>query len=181
VESGPRMPLPVDNPIGRLPMPIRLVWLGVVLAVLGTFAFLAPSAVPVPPSLAGTVVGVVDGGGLRVDVGGRIEHVRYIGLQAPALDPPVRGSDGGGREALEANRGLVADRPVHLEFDAQPRDRLGRLLAYVWVEDVMINAELLRLGYARAVPSQPNTRYEQMLIEREREAREAGRGFWRPL
>jgi len=67
---------------------------------------------------------------------------------------------------------------VRLELDVQERDRYGRLLAYVWVGDTMVNAELVRRGYAQVMTIPPNVKYQQLLVKLQREAREAGRGLW---
>jgi micrococcal nuclease len=41
---------------------------------------------------------------------------------------------------------LVNRHQVRLELDVQERDRVGRLLGYVYVGDQMVNAELVRRG-----------------------------------
>ncbi|MBI4609886.1 MAG: thermonuclease family protein [Candidatus Rokubacteria bacterium] len=129
--------------------------------------------------LDGTVVRVVDGDTIHVRVGDRVERVRYIGVNTPELHHPTRGEEPGGREALELNRQLVAGKRVRLELDIQERDRYGRLLAYVWVADLMANAELVRRGYAQVMTVPPNVRYQALFLKLQRDAREAGRGLWR--
>jgi micrococcal nuclease len=74
--------------------------------------------------------------------------VRYIGIDTPETKHPSRGIEPYGPEATDANRRLVQGQTVRLEFDVQPRDQYGRLLAYVYVGEVMANAELVRQGYA---------------------------------
>ena len=135
----------------------------------------AASAAP----LEGAVVRVVDGDTIHVKVGDRTEKVRYIGMNTPEVHHPTRGEEPGGREATEANRRLVAGKRVRLETDVQARDRYGRLLAYVWVGDVMVNAELVRQGYAQVMTVPPNVRHQELFVKLQREAREAGRGLWR--
>jgi micrococcal nuclease len=137
-------------------------------------AALAESAAP----LEGTVVRVVDGDTIHVKVGDRVEKVRYIGMNTPEVHHPTRGEEPGGREATEANRRLVSGKRVRLETDVQARDRYGRLLAYVWVGDVMVNAELVRQGYAQVMTVPPNVRHQELFVKLQREAREAGRGLW---
>ena len=61
------------------------------------------------------------------------------------------------------------------------RDRYGRLLAYVWLGDTMVNAELVRRGYAQVMTVPPNVRYQDLFLKLQREARDAGRGLWRPV
>jgi micrococcal nuclease len=72
----------------------------------------------------------------------------------------------------------VEDRRVRLELDVQARDRYGRLLAYVWVGDTMVNAELLRLGMAQVMTVPPNVRHQALFLRLERAARAARRGLW---
>ena len=127
----------------------------------------------------GTVVRVVDGDTIHVRIGARVERVRYIGVNAPELHHPRRGEEPGGREAARVNGDLVLGRRVRLETDVQSRDRYGRLLAYVWVGDLMVNAELVRLGYAQVMTVPPNVRHQALLLKLQRDAREAGRGLWR--
>jgi len=132
-----------------------------------------------PAPVAGTVVRVVRGATIHVGVGARVEKVRYIGVNTPEVHHPTRGEEPGGREAAEVNRRLVEGQAVRLELDVQERDRYGRLLAYVWIGDLMINAELVRLGYAQVMTIPPNVRYQEVFLKLQREAREAGRGLWR--
>jgi micrococcal nuclease len=58
------------------------------------------------------------------------------------------------------------------------RDRYGRLLAYVYVGEVMVNAELVRQGFAQVATFPPNVEYQELFLKLQREAREAGRGLW---
>jgi micrococcal nuclease len=131
------------------------------------------------PSLEGVVVRIVDGDTIHVQIGGRREKVRYIGINTPEVHHPTKGAEPGGREASEQNRALVTGKRIRLELDVQDRDRYGRLLAYVWVGDVMINAELVRRGYAQVMTIPPNVRYQALFLKLQRDAREAGRGLWR--
>jgi len=129
--------------------------------------------------LEGAVVRVVDGDTIHVRIGTLVEKVRYIGVNTPELRHPTRGEEPGGRDAAELNRQLVAGKRVRLELDVQERDRYGRLLAYVWVGDLMVNAELVRRGYAQVMTVPPNVRYQELLLKLQRDARQTGRGLWR--
>ena len=131
--------------------------------------------------LEGTVVRVVDGDTVHVRIGDRVEKVRYIGVNTPELHHPRKGEEPGGREAAALNRTLVDGRQVRLETDVRSRDRYGRLLAYVWVGDTMINAELVRRGYAQVMTIPPNVRHQALFVKLQREAREGERGLWRRL
>lgn len=126
----------------------------------------------------GQVVRIDDGDTIDVRIGDRVERVRYIGLDAPEVGHHGLGGAPGGRAAAWMNAALVGDGRVRLELDAQARDGYGRLLAYVWAGGRMINAELLRRGYARALRIPPNLRYAAIFAALEREARLARRGLW---
>ena len=147
---------------------------------------LPPSPYPLPAGerdVRGTVVRTVDGDTVHVRLAGRVEKVRYIGIDTPEVHHPTRGEEPGGRAATEINRGLVGDRAVRLEPDVQLRDRYGRLLAYVWVKradgvEVMVNAELVRLGYAQVMTIPPNVRHAELFRKLAVEARENHRGLW---
>ena len=129
-------------------------------------------------TIEGTVVRVVDGDTIYVQLADRVEKIRYIGVDAPELHHPLKGEEPGGREAAAVNRRLVAGRHVRLELDVRTRDRYGRLLAYVWVGDTMINAELVRRGYAQVMTVPPNVKYQEMFVTLQRQARDAHRGLW---
>jgi micrococcal nuclease len=138
----------------------------------------APAVVHAASSTEGLVVRVVDGDTIHVRLGERLEKVRYIGVNTPEVHHPTRGEEPGGREAHAVNRRLVEGKRVRLELDVQSRDRYGRLLAYVWSGDTMINAELVRLGYAQVMTGPPNVRHQALFLELQRDARAAGRGLW---
>lgn len=131
------------------------------------------------PALEGVVVRVVDGDTIHIRIESRVEKVRYIGINTPELHHPARGEEPGAREATAVNRALVGGKQVRLDLDVQERDRYGRLLAYVWAGELLVNAELVRRGYAQVMTVPPNVRYQELFLKLQREAREAGRGLWK--
>ena len=103
------------------------------------------------------------------------KRVRYIGVDTPEVsdEPEYYGT-----EATSFNKKLVEGRNVFLEKDVSERDRFGRFLRFVYADGILVNAELVREGYARAVAFHPDIRYAECFASLEREAREAGRGMW---
>ncbi len=101
--------------------------------------------------------------------------MRYIGIDTPEIYPTLEAF---GVEARQANRILVEGKKVRLERDVSERDKYGRLLRYIWVDDILVNAELVRQGLAQAKAYPPDTKYQDYLERMEVEAREAGRGIW---
>jgi len=107
------------------------------------------------------------------------ERVRYIGINTPELHHPKKPVEAYAREAKAFNRKLVEGKRVRLEFDIERRDKYGRLLAYVYLEDgTFVNAELIRQGYAQIMTFPPNVKYADLFLTYERQAREKNRGLW---
>jgi len=76
------------------------------------------------------------------------------------------------------NRDLVEGKTVILIGDAEDRGKYGRLLRYVIADGRFVNAELVRLGYAKAQSYGDNVMFQQVLTIFERRAYEAGAGLW---
>lgn len=137
----------------------------------------SPSPTAIPRVLV-PVARVIDGDTIKVVIDGAQYSVRYIGIDAPQLGDPERPTEWLALESREANRALVEGQVVGLESDITDLDQYGRLVRHVWVGDVLVTAELVRLGLARAVSSPPDIRYDALLLAAEEEARQAGRGLW---
>jgi micrococcal nuclease len=106
------------------------------------------------------------------------ERVRLIGVDTPETRRPGSPVECFGRRASAMTRRLVEGRRVRLELDVEPRDRYGRLLAYVRRSDgLFVNAELVRRGYATPLTVPPNVRHAARFTRLAREARRAGRGL----
>ena len=67
---------------------------------------------------------------------------------------------------------------VCLEFDAQKRDKYGRLLAYVYVDDVFVNAWLVENGFAQVMTVPPDVKYQDLFLKLQKEARQNKKGLW---
>ncbi len=120
-----------------------------------------------------------DGDTLTVDVGGRSERVRILGADTPEVVDPRKPVQCYGPEASAYTKArLPAGTRVTLETDAEPRDKYGRLLAYVYVGGARYDDELLRLGYARLLVIPPNGVHARAMLQAELAAREAHRGLW---
>jgi micrococcal nuclease len=133
-----------------------------------------------PRSLPAAVLKIVSGDTIHVFVNGEIDRVRYIGVTAPNPGDGTPGSgEPMGSEALQFNRGLMNAKNVRLELDVLERDPEGRLLAYVWLGGVMVNAELVGHGFGQVVTGGPNVRHQETLLRRQDQARAAKRGIWK--
>jgi micrococcal nuclease len=124
------------------------------------------------------VLRVIDGDTIEVSIDGAVEDVRYIGVDTPESVDPDAPVECFGREAAALNERLVAGRTVALRFDAERRDAYGRLLAYVYAGPRLVNAELVRRGYARTLTIAPNDSRARLFVRLERRAARLGRGLW---
>jgi micrococcal nuclease len=121
------------------------------------------------------VMAVLDGDTIVISGG---EKVRYAGLNTPETHHPDKLPEYCGQEAFEANRRLVTGKHVRLEFDERRRDKYGRLLAYVYVDSLFVNAELIRLGYGQVSTYKDTRRYHQEFSRLQQSAIAARRGLW---
>lgn len=119
---------------------------------------------------------VIDGDTILLSSG---EKLRYIGIDTPETKHPKEKVEYFGKEAYLINKELVEGKNVEIEFDVQKRDRYGRLLGYVYVGNIFVNAYLVENGYAHIYTFPPNVKYQELFLKLQREARENERGLWR--
>jgi len=140
-----------------------------------------------PPYRAGgsaqaRLVRVIDGDTIVVRVGGRVERVRYIGMDTPETVKPNTPVQCWGPQAHELNARLLGapGAALTLRFDRELRDRYGRLLAYVYRarDGLLVNARLVADGAARTLEIAPNTGDAAQLGVLEARARASGLGLW---
>ncbi|MGQ9908188.1 MAG: thermonuclease family protein [Candidatus Flexifilum sp.] len=118
----------------------------------------------------GVVTSVIDGDTIEVRIGDVGYRVRYIGVNTPERDEVCY------QDAVDANRALVAGQTVTLTRDQSNTDRYGRLLRFVYVGDLFVNATLVNQGYAEAVVYNPDTTLASYFQNLERGAAAANRG-----
>lgn len=119
------------------------------------------------------LIEVHDGDTVSVMIGGKIERVRLVGIDAPELAQRPWGP-----RAKTHLRGLLSGE-ASVTTDVEPRDKYGRLLAYIWTSDgKLVNLEMVRDGYAVLYTIAPNVRYADQLKAAQREAREKKKGLW---
>ncbi|MEY3256322.1 MAG: hypothetical protein RLZZ29_1457 [Cyanobacteriota bacterium] len=113
-----------------------------------------------------------------------VSSVRLIGLEAPDLRQYPWGEDA--RKLLEkliqdANSDNTTNSgQIKLEFDLQTQDKFGRHLAYVWKDQVLVNEQIIKQGYALFAGRSPNHKYDLRLENAQHWARLMGEGIWNP-
>lgn len=146
----------------------------------------APTAAPAAPERRGSAFGqattqitgpseqvhvarVVDGDTLELSDGRKI---RLLGINTPERDRPLY------REASQTLRELVDGKDVTLELDEEERDRYGRVLGYIHLGELFVNAEIVRQGMAYAFVWPTNNAHTPDFLAYQQEARMKRVGLW---
>lgn len=142
------------------------------------------SAYPIIKGRWATVTHVADGD--TVELEGK-EKVRLIGVNTPETVKPGVEPMPYGKEASNFTKSQLQGKKVFIELDVQSKDKYGRTLAYLYlqepktqeeVETYMFNAILLREGYAQLMTIPPNVKYSDLFVKLQRQAREEKKGIW---
>src|SRR3989344_698507 len=132
-----------------------------------------------PPDTSSTrlvkVTRVVDGDTIEIEGG---EKVRYIGIDTPETVDPRKPVQCFGVEASKKNKEMVEGKMVRLEKDITDKDKYNRLLRYIWLDNVSINLELIKQGFAYSYSYPPDINYQDQIVKAQQEARDAKRGLW---
>ena len=110
---------------------------------------------------------VVDGDTIKL-MDGKV--VRLLGINSPEVDEECY------QESREELKSLLKGKTIRLESDSTERDSYGRLLRYVFVDDMFVNAEMVRLGCAKVFGNAD--KYSEVLLEMEDKAKKAKRCIW---
>jgi micrococcal nuclease len=145
------------------------------------------AATELPPDANAVVAEILDGDTIDVEVGGREERVRLIGIDTPEIahdafdGRAANDAECYGAEAQRYTEGLLAiGSGVRLERDVVPRDDYGRLLAYVYraSDGAFVNYEIVRHGFAQPLTIAPNTHFVDLFVEAARTAEHDDVGLW---
>lgn len=115
---------------------------------------------------------VIDGDTIVLENG---RKVRYLGINSPEKGQPFY------QEAKTSNEQMVLNKVMRLEFDVEQSDRYGRLLAYVYYGNTMINAEQVKKGLAVVETIPPNVKYSNLFSSSQKSARDSCQGIWKGL
>ncbi|MCM3479954.1 thermonuclease family protein [Micrococcus luteus] len=122
-----------------------------------------PAAPAAPADVEGDVVtveSISDGDTLRVTLGEVSTRVRLLNIDTPETHHPSKPVECMGLEATAALKSMISPGDtVVLRYDRRLYDRYDRLLAGVYADGVLVNAEMARLGYGEPAVFDGNDRF----------------------
>jgi len=133
------------------------------------------------------VTHVVDGDTIDVEIGGRTERVRLIGIDTPETKKPNTPIECWGPEASAFTTSLLPEgTEVRIERDVVGRDDYGRLLGYVHLVDAartdgmgtFVNMQIIEQGFARPLTIEPNSTFARQFADAAGRASRADLGMW---
>lgn len=127
-----------------------------------------------------TIHHFVDGDTIAVDMDGKTETVRMIGIDTPETHKPNTPVQCYGPAAAAYTKNLIGNQKVRLEADEKStnRDRYNRLLRYVFLPDGrLVQEQLIQNGYAFAYTDFPFTK-KDTFINLQEQAKTAAKGLW---
>lgn len=138
-----------------------------------------------------TLVNVVDGDTLIVELDGSNVKVRLIGIDTPESvhEDDSKNTIYGNYASDHTKAILASTTTLYLEYDEDIEDDYGRLLAYVWLEKTdneseeeiktkMLNARILADGYAINKEYPPNIKYANVFETICSSAKSSKTGLW---
>lgn len=129
------------------------------------------------------VVKVIDGDTISVDISGKTETIRLIGINTPETVDPRKPVECFGKEASNRAKEVLTGKSVKLEADSaqSERDKYNRLLRYVFLEGgTNFNKMMISEGFAYEYTYNLSYKYQTEFKQSEKEAKTAQRGLWAP-
>lgn len=123
------------------------------------------------------LVDCIDGDTARFLVDGNEKKVRFLSIDTPESNNYIE--EFGKEAAAYTCNYLENAQLIELEFDAlADNDSYDRLLAWIWVDDILLQEDLVRKGYAEVTYLYDDYKYNQVLLDFEKEAQNNKVGIW---
>lgn len=129
------------------------------------------------------VTNVVDGDTIKINLNGKIETIRIIGINTPETVDPRKPVECFGREASDKTKSLLEGKMVQIEIDKSQGDRdiYGRLLRYVTLPDGKdFGLEMISGGYAYEYTYRAPYAKQSIYKSTQIKAKENNKGLWSP-
>lgn len=143
-----------------------------------------------PTYIKAKVLYAVDGDTIWVDIDGKEEKIRFVGVNTPELAKDGNPAEFMAEEAKNFTSNALRNKEIYLEKDVTDRDKYDRMLRYIWlekptlnptkedIEEKNLNGILVKNGYAYSNYYKPDTKYQKYLDKIEKSAQDKGLGIW---
>ena len=128
------------------------------------------------------ILTVIDGDTVDIEIDGRTERARLIGVNTPETKHPTKPIECFGPEASAYMTQLLPKgTDVRIERDAEARDRYGRMLLYLYrnSDNLFINLDLISRGYGTPMSIEPNTFHRNDFVHAAALAEASNVGLWK--
>jgi endonuclease YncB( thermonuclease family) len=126
---------------------------------------------------------VVDGDTIKININGKEETFRLIGIDTPETVDPRKVVQCFGVEASNKAKELLSGKKVRIETDSSQGtyDKYDRLLGYIYREDgLFYNKYMIEQGYAHEYTYSTPYKYQKEFKNAQKEAQDNNRGLWSP-
>ena len=123
----------------------------------------------------------IDGDTAKFQIENETYTARFLAIDAPEIKHGKNKADPYGDEAKEFTcNELKNAKNIRLEYDehSDKKDKYDRILVWVWVDDQLLQEELIKKGYAKVAYLYGDYKYTETLKEQEAKARKKGVGIW---
>lgn len=123
----------------------------------------------------------VDGDTAKFIIEGGEYSTRFLAIDTPETKHPKKGVEPFGKEASNYTcKRLKNAKKIVLEYDdnATKEDKYGRRLAWIYVDDSLLQKELVKKGYAKVAYLYGDYKYTSSLKSAEKQAKIKKIGIW---
>lgn len=169
----------------RFLIPIGTVILLVLIGIFSPDSYTAPQPenqpIPTAELKSYKVTNVVDGDTIDIELSGKTERIRLIGINTAETVDPRKPVECFGKEASEKSKSVLNNATVTIETDSSQdsRDKYGRMLAYVFLSDGSnFNQMMIAEGYAYEYTYDKPYKYQKEFKEAQQKAQSEKKGLW---
>lgn len=123
----------------------------------------------------------VDGDTAWFDIDGTKTKFRFLAIDTPETVHPTKAVQEFGKEASNYTCNAITNASkIEIEYDSKSNktDKYGRNLAWIWVDDVLLQEKLVSLGYASVSYIYGEYNYLPSLCKVQKEAIDSKVGIW---
>jgi len=145
------------------------------------FSFLIPIIVFANTKEKVKFVKCVDGDTAKFERNNKVFTLRFLAVNTPETKSPKKGVEFYGKEASNYTcKRLQEAKTIEIEYDnkSERKDRYGRNLGWVFLDDKLLQKDLVENGYAKVDYIYDKYKYVEELKNLEKQAKEAKKGLW---